>query len=164
MDANTIKEYVSEGKKREEEFRQLFPGKEIIVASDEEDMKEHWDLKIEGVKIDVKGLKKVQRSDEQVEQHIHWLEIKNVKGETGWCYGQADAFAFEIQDYWIIVKKEALQSYIKENVIKRITKTPVLYYLYRRKSRLDLITPVTSYDLCFIAKKMVKKPRQNVAQ
>lgn len=164
MNQDVIKQFLEKGRKKEAEFCELFPDKEIIKATDEQDMKEHWDVQINGIKIDIKGLKKTNRSDADVNENIHWLEIKNVIGNNGWCYGNADFFAFEIKDYWILVDKTRLQNFIKENINKDKTDKPTLYYLYRRKDRQDFITLVTSYDLCYIAKKLVKKPRQIVAE
>lgn len=121
-------------------------------SSSEEDQLEHWD-----VKFDVKGLKKVKRSDSETNEHIHWLEIKGITGKPGWAYGEADFFAFELQKYWVIVAKQDLQSFISENVVKEFAPQPTLYKLYRRQGRQDIITMVTSYDLCFISSAILKK-------
>jgi len=121
-------------------------------SSSEEDQLEHWD-----VKFDVKGLKKVKRSDSETNEHIHWLEVKGITGMPGWCYGEADFFAFELQKYWVIVARQDLQDFIKENVVKEFTQQPTLYKLYRRQGRQDIITMVTSYDLCYISSAILKK-------
>jgi hypothetical protein len=121
-------------------------------SSSKEDQIEHWD-----VKFDVKGLKRVKRSDSETNEHIHWLEIKGITGHDGWCYGEADFFAFELTKYWIIVAKQDLQDFIKENVVKEFAQQPTLYKLYRRQGRQDIITMVTSYDLCFISSAILKK-------
>ena len=121
-------------------------------SSDTEDQLEHWD-----VKFDVKGIKKVKRSDSETNEHIHWLEIKGITGMLGWVYGKADFFSFEIQNYWVVVAKQDLQSFISENIVKEYSAYPTLYKLYSRKGRQDIITMFTYYDLCYISSAIIKK-------
>lgn len=121
-------------------------------SSPTEDQLEHWD-----VKFDVKGLKKVKRSDSETNEHIHWVEIKGITGMPGWVYGEADFFAFELTKYWVVVAKQDLQDLIKDNVVKEYTQQPTLYKLYNRQGRQDIITMVTSYDLCYISSAIIKK-------
>ena len=121
-------------------------------SSPTEDQLEHWD-----VKFDVKGLKKVKRSDSETNEHIHWVEIRGITGMPGWAYGEADFFAFELTKYWVVVAKQDLQDLIKDNVVKEYTQQPTLYKLYNRQGRQDIITMVTSYDLCHISSAMIKK-------
>jgi hypothetical protein len=110
-------------------------------------MREHWDVKIGGKKIDVKAIKK---NDE----NIHFVEFRNVQGKKGWLYGDADGFAFETEDYWIEVKKEDLQDFVHKKCIDK-TKGWGVYELGSRKGAKDLITKVKTIDLCYIGK--VKK-------
>ena len=151
----TIQEFLKAGKVKEVEFAKLFNN--VVASSKEQDMKEHWDLQV-GFKVDVKGLKKVKRSDSEVNENIHWLEIRNVNGTNGWLYSEeTDLFAFETNNYWIVVEKSALQALVKERVQKVLVESPELYKLYRRKGRKDLMTLVTSLDLCYICASMLKK-------
>jgi hypothetical protein len=129
---------------------------EALPSTEEEDIKSHVDLKITA-SVDVKGLKKVKREHSEVNEHLHWIEIKNVRGEPGWAYGEAEFFAFEIKDYWIVVAKKDLQEFISNNVKKEVSEKPALYKLYRRQGRKDYITQVTSYDLLYIATRQIKK-------
>ena len=146
--------FLNKGRLVEQAFAQLLDNPKF--ASSAEDQLEHWDVKFE-TKIDVKGLKKIKRSDSEVNENIHWLEIKNVQGKPGWVYGEAEFFVFELQKYWVVVSKQDLQDFIAENIIKEFTQQPTLYKLYRRQGRLDIITMVTSYDLCFISSAILKK-------
>jgi hypothetical protein len=182
------------GKKKELEFISSFDSDdvEIILPTDEQDREEHWDVSISGIKYDVKSMKNIDRPrhksadeltweknlldklDDETKsaiikvpnQNIHWLEIKNVKGETGSCYGNADEFAFELEDYWIIVEKNKIQDFIKENVKRDEKGRPLkssqkkFYYLYNRNKRGDITMLVSSYDLCYISKKMIKKNKK----
>jgi hypothetical protein len=146
--------FLNKGRLIEQAFAQLLDNPKF--ASPTEDQLEHWDVKFE-TKIDVKGLKKIKRSDSEVNENIHWLEIKNVQGKPGSCYGEADFLAFELKQYWIIVSKLELQSFISKNIKKEWVEKPELYKLYQRTGRKDVLTLVTSYDLCYISSNIIKK-------
>lgn len=150
--------YVEVFKQKEVEFaQQIKKFGTVTEATREEDMFEHWDIKLE-TKIDVKALRKTRRGDKDTDENIHWVELKNVNGELGWLYGKAHCFAFEIIDYWIIVDKINLQEFIKEKCKDKIkTETPALYKLYTRRGRSDIITLVKTIDLLYIASKIIKK-------
>jgi len=161
MKKETIQKFLDAGKLKELEFCKLFSDDDVVLATPEQDMKEHWDVMIRGTKYDVKGIKKVNRNDNEGNEDIHWLEIKNVNKQTGWAYGGADRFAFEVKDYWILVEKSDLQGFISENVNKKvIVSKPELYHLYRRNGRQDLIVLVKTMDLCYLSTEIIKKPRQ----
>lgn len=147
--------YVQEYKPKEHEFGELISKNGNIVESNkEQDMNEHWDLKLE-IKYDVKSMKKVKRSDLHPNENIHWVELKNVHGKLGWLYGEANKFSFETEDYWIEVDKIKLQDFIKEKCKNKETcQTPELYKLYTRESRKDVVTLVKTIDLIFISDKM----------
>lgn len=147
--------FLKKGKLVEEQFSRLLNNPKKSTST--EDQLEHWDLSFT-TKIDVKGLKKLRRSDEDTNENIHWLEIHGITGEAGWCYGEADFFAFELNKYWIVVEKNDLHNFIKENVVKEfVNDKPTLYKLYRREGRKDILTLVTSYDLCYISYAIIKK-------
>lgn len=149
--------FLKNGRLAERAFANLLDNPKF--SSSQEDQLEHWDVKFE-TKIDVKGLKKIKRSDLEVNEHIHWLEIKNVQGKPGSCYGEADFLAFELKFYWIIVSKENLQNFISKNIKKEWVTEPTLYKLYQRTGRKDVLTLVTSYDLCYISSNIIKKNHQ----
>ncbi len=147
--------FLKKGKVIEEQFAKLFNN--ASESSKDEDINGHVDVKIT-IGVDVKGLKKINRNDQETNEHIHWVELKNVNGKKGWLYGDADFFAFEIKDYWVVVDKESLQKLIAEKCKAKIrVNKPELYRLYQRKERKDIITLVTSYDLCYICTKQIKK-------
>lgn len=142
--------FLEDGKKVEVKFAEMFDNFEY--SSKEEDINEHWDVKI-SFKCDVKGVKKIRRSDAFPNEFYHFIEIKNVNGGMGWLYGKADFFAFETFKYFIIVAKESLQAFVSENVEKKYVDSAdkSLYCLYNRSGRKDVITMVTSLDLMRIA-------------
>lgn len=140
------------GKQKEQEFARFF--RNVSQATEEQDMKEHWDL---NVRYDVKMIRRKTRGGD-FDENIHWVELRNVHGDTGWLYGQADYFAFEIEDYWISVAKEDLQKLIEEKCKdKKWSNVPELYLLYSRKGRKDIITLVKTIDLMYISSSVIKK-------
>ena len=144
--------YLQQGKQREFQFSKFF--EKVVASTPEQDIHEHWDF---AVRYDVKMIKRELRTGDYNE-NIHWVEIKNVHGNKGWLYGDADFFSFELDSYWVIVEKMALQDLIKDKCrLKQTCETPELYKLYQRKSREDIITMVKTIDLMFISCGVVKK-------
>ncbi len=130
---------------------------EVAPSTTEQDINEHWDVKLD-IKFDVKAVKKVNRSDGETDETIHWVELINVRGNRGWLYGEADYFAFELDDYWIIVNKEILQTFIAKKCAKKEkSDRPALYKIYNRQDRLDAITLVKTIDLMYIAEQIIEK-------
>ena len=129
----------------------------VSFASRDEDIFDHWDVKID-IKIDVKAMKKINREDSEPNENIHYVEIKNVHGYKGWLYGDADYFAFEMKDYYVMVSKIKLQAMIADKCKDKIKcARPTLYQLYYREGRNDMMTLVKTVDLIFISDKMIEK-------
>tara|TARA_R100000458_G_C8170663_1_gene171275 strand:+ start:236 stop:706 length:471 start_codon:yes stop_codon:yes gene_type:complete len=147
------REDMERGMRAEKEYARLYSGatdfNNIQFPTEREDMNEHWDVKINGVKIDVKAIKKDN-------ENIHFVEFKNVLGNKGWLYGEADGFAFETRDYWIEVTKEDLQEMVHDKCIDKV-KGWEFYELATRPGAKDLFTKVKTLDLCFIGKIKKKK-------
>ena len=139
------------GKRAEKEYAKLYMGdsNNVVFPTESEDYKEHWDVSINGVKIDVKAIKKD-------DENIHFVEFKNVLGKKGWLYGDADGFAFETKDYWIEVKKKDLQNMVHDKCIDKV-KGWDFYELSTRPGAKDLFTKVKTIDLCGIGKIKNKK-------
>jgi hypothetical protein len=143
------------GKKAEDAFAKMFL--KTTEATKHENINEHWDIKIE-TKVDIKGIKRVSRVGD-LNENIHWVEIRGVSGD-GWLYGgKSDYFAFETFDYWIIVEPEKLKNLIKKKVEKIYVDKPenALYKLYKRKNRNDILTMVKTLDLFFISVQVIEK-------
>ena len=108
------KQYIV-GKLTEKECAKLC--KKVVEANEDQDKKEHWDIEgeidEERLKIDVKSMKRQNMYDPLPDERFHWVEFQNVRGDIGWLYGKADAFAFEIEDYFILVRKSALQKFME---------------------------------------------------
>lgn len=146
-----IGSFLDKGRVPEKAFASIFNRTE--PSTKEQDIFEHFDLSI---KVDVKGLKKINRSDEKPNEQFHYIEIKNVNGKVGWMYGKADFFAFETNDYWILVGKKQLQELIAEKCAKK-EKGRGIYQLRQREGRQDLITIVPTLDLCYISTEIICK-------
>lgn len=148
-------QFVLNGKEKEKKFAELFT--QAVTSSYKEDRSEKWDIKIH-TKIDVKGLKKIDRTDKDTTEDWHWVELKGNKGKGGWLYGNADYFAFETLNYWIIVEKKKLQIFLEIYVDQeKIIGEKIPYKLYQRKDRKDLITLIRTLDLCYIADAIIRK-------
>jgi hypothetical protein len=155
-----ISGFLAEGKKVEIEFSKLLPNP--IFATPEEDKKEHWDVKDGGIRYDVKGMKKINRIHSEPSQHFHWVELKNVMGDHGWLYGQADYIVFEISFHWVVVKRSKLVNFIDRRVdfSMEINNKPYQikkYELYQRANRSDLMVLVDIIDLISISERMILK-------
>lgn len=136
----------------ERDFAELF--EEAQVASFSQDVHEHWDLSISGLRVDVKGVKRVNRQGKK-DDRFHWLEFKNVRGNKGWLYGKADIIAFECNDYWILVDRLTLVDWAEEVVTMEHAHYP-LYKIKTRKGRKDIISLIKSDDLLEIGIKLDK--------
>jgi len=128
-------------------------------SNPQEDMEEHWDVRdVNGYKFDVKAMKKWKRADPEPTDRMHYVELRNVHGELGWLYGEADYIVFETRRHWIVVKRRTLMPFIEgitENSEQSLK--PTVYKLYQRNGRKDLMTVVPTVDLLAISEEIIKK-------
>ena len=143
--------------KSEKEFFNMFT--DIVKSDRESDMFGHYDFIISNkVKVDVKGAKKINRSDAEENHNIHYVEFRNVRGDKGWVYGEADYIAFEYYDTFLLVKREKIIELCKKKIINKIINNhKEMYELYRRQGRQDLITLVPTKDLLQISTRILNK-------
>jgi len=152
--------FLKKGKEVEKKFAQFLEHfGEVREANQNEDMYEHWDIALYDTKFDVKGLRKKNRHDEEFDENIHWVELRNVYGQNGWLYGQSNFIVFETLDYWVVVKRTKLIKLIEEKCtdVDRFYTEPTLYKFYRRSNREDTITLVKTIDLCKISNIILSK-------
>jgi hypothetical protein len=145
------------GQTAEQCFAELLEGSRR--ATTQEDMHEHWDVKsVAGTKYDVKAMKRWKRSDPEPTDRIHYVELRNVRGELGWLYGQADYIAFETRAHWIVVPRKKLIHFI-EGVTENNERSdkPAVYKLYQREGRKDLMTVIPTMDLLAISEVIINK-------
>lgn len=145
------------GQRAEQRFAQLLNNPRF--STPEEDMTQHWDVEADGKRYDVKAMKKWKRENPESTDRMHYVELRNVHGELGWLYGEADYIVFETRRYWIVVNRRSLMPYIEglTEGAKR-TKEPTVYNFYQREGRKDLMTVVPTVDLLAISEATIKKP------
>lgn len=139
---------------------------DVSFSTLDEDIHEHWDVKLinkgNTILFDVKGMKKRNREDDTADDSIHYVELFNVSGKKGWLYGNADCFAFETTDQYIVVEKKRLQDFIAEKCKDKVhSNKPELYKLYKRDGRNDLIVLVETSELIKISKRILNKSDVN---
>lgn len=154
----TIKEMYTAGLEDENfvmEAVQHTLGGECEKSTRYEDMFQHidfwWDSPKKGrIGVDVKGVKKKNRKDKEVDDSIHWVEIQNVKGNKGWIYGDAEYIAFRTLTQIIFVKTKVLQKWSEEKVLNKqlVYNNPKSCYIpYQRWQRQDIVYKIPTEDL-----------------
>ena len=123
-------------------------------ATKEEQFK-HIDFVLSnGINVDVKGFKNTHQYGYIL------LEFKNVQGKAGWCSEEsgADLISFDMDHHLMMVPVPWLIEFSRKQYI-RIGKPPIvrsnkmppydtmLYKLYQRNGRQDLMMIITSTDL-----------------
>jgi hypothetical protein len=136
----------------------------ISPASGRDNINEHYDylMRKDGraFKVEVKSLKRVNRRDVRTQDQYVWIELRNVRGESGWLYGSADLIAFEMTQAFRIVGRTELVDLVEKLVDFKArvgSSKEALYKLYSRKGRPDLLTIIKSEDLLNITYKEWKK-------
>ena len=122
-------------------------GWRISTSTQEENIHDHWDYLIEKddkqYKVEVKSKKRISRSDANEQNNFVWVEIQNVRGETGWLFGKADLIAFEQEKTFLFVKKPDLLKTVNKKVdLVAKVKNPkdAVYKIYKREGRKDKLT------------------------
>lgn len=143
-----------------EKFTRMCEDRDInySFASSKQDRIEHWDVIItypngNSYKIEVKGLKRVNRNDNNQQSEWICIEIKGITGYPGWIYGKADYIAFETENGFMLINRVKLVDYVENTV--DILSEPLLsprenkklYTLYRRFGRKDKFIYFKKTDL-----------------
>jgi hypothetical protein len=109
---------------------------------------------------DVKARKRINRSDKSEQDELIWIEFKNVAGNNGWLYGQADYIAFEQSDHFVVVERKHLVGLAESKCnLKQIVdnSSKALYHGYSRKDRKDLISIIKMSDIKQLPIQIYKK-------
>lgn len=162
---NKWSDFYQTGLAKENEFGDLLikkNGGSYVHASSRDDMWNHIDLFYtkddKTYSFDVKSMKKSNRKDATPDDQIHWVELQNVRGNPGWIHGKANFIAFELNNSWLIVKRQKLIELIDKKVIdKTISKSKDFYTYYQRWGRNDIIVKVRTSDLREIANFILTK-------
>lgn len=131
-------------------------GKTVRRATEEENIKQQFDIVCDGVKYDVKAPKKLNRGD-TCSTNILWVELYNVLGNRGWIKGEADRIAFLKGKEFITVDREELYQLVRTLVTDlNIYSKKGYCKLYRRKGRKDIVTYIDFSDITTIIKEVIK--------
>ena len=129
-------------------------GWEVLPASKDQNIDEHWDFLIEkenqNHKVEVKSKKRINRSDNDGQNEFVWVELRNVRGEIGWLFGKADLIAFEKESSFIFVKRLDLLAVVnkKVNLVAKVRDPQdALYKIYTRDKRKDKLTLLPTSDI-----------------
>jgi len=147
-------ENLNRGLKAEQKFKILAKkrGYEIVESKENQDINEHWDFELVKdnirLKVDVKSMKKITRSDKKVQDKYAWIELHGVrKHDKGWLYGgKADLIAFETKKSFVLVKRTELIRSLEGRISNKVVSSPKealykdengKYKRYKRKNRYD---------------------------
>ncbi|KCZ71505.1 hypothetical protein ANME2D_02236 [Candidatus Methanoperedens nitroreducens] len=130
-------------------------GWEVIPATREQDIYEHWDILIKKAdkkyKVDIKGMKRINRKDDAQDDWI-WIELHGVREyDEGWLYGSSsDIIAFEKRDSFIMVERSNLIDLIPRiiDLESRVYSSfNAKYKVYHRPGRPDKITLIETKQI-----------------
>ena len=129
-------------------------GWKISASTQQENIHDHWDYLIEKddkqYKVEVKSKKRINRTDASEQNNFIWVELQNVRGETGWLFGKADLIAFEQEKAFLFVKKPDLLKTVNKKVdLVAKVKSPkdAVYKIYKREGRKDKLTLLPMNDV-----------------
>jgi len=146
------------GDRAENLFKRLALSRGWILeeASGDCNINEHWDFLIEKgderYKVDIKGMKRLRRSDRFLQDEWVWIELHGVRShDRGWLYdGKADLIGFEKKTSFLIVKRSDLITLV-EGLIDSSTivhrAEDAKYKVYKRTGRPDRITLIQTDKL-----------------
>jgi len=127
------------GNDAETKFRKLCSAKgfKVVKSTREQDMREHWDFLVNTSRVDVKAMKKLNRHDTKANPYIVYVEFRNVRGDNGWLYGEADWIALETEWGFVLVKRLDLVELAETKISSDFTNRPTVNKSYRRSDRPD---------------------------
>lgn len=140
-----------------------YPNRLIVPASIIENRRDHIDLWVEGLGVDVKTRKNIGMLNFGREDYTV-LEVIDVYGKYGWLYGKADIIAFEYKDSFIDIPRQKLVEYHLKHTRDEIVKDINLAVnkAYCRFGSKDLITVVPFQDILGFVTDVYKKSYANL--
>jgi hypothetical protein len=103
------------------------------------------------LKVEVKGIKRIGRSDANPQEELVWIELHGVRiHDAGWLFGKADLIAFQLDAAFRIVKRLDLVALVCKMIdYKGQVNSPkdALYKTYSRAGRSDILTMIRYEDL-----------------
>ena len=64
--------------------------------------------------VEVKGLKRRNRNDDDFDDTIVWIEYKNVNGGTGWTFAKAQLFVFKLKYSFLVASAEEVRQLLQK--------------------------------------------------
>ena len=118
---------------------------DVVWATKEQDMYEHWDVMgtFNGKRytFDVKTSKRIDPKFEHHQNDSFWIEGTNVNGKKGWIKGDADYIVFERAYNWCVADRKKLHEWIKFKLKENGCKIGKGHYeIYQRAGRQDKVT------------------------
>lgn len=110
-----------------------YPHAKIERATRDQDMYDHIDFFVNDISYDIKSIKKRCAKDEDVDEGIIWVELRNVRGDKGWLYGKCKRIAFELRNSFAVVERTELQQLVDSLLIDKFKHPPEAYHKYGRK-------------------------------
>lgn len=144
----------------------------IHFADAYQNMREHWDVSVDDLRIDVKAYRRTSRAGAYTHS-LFVFELQNVSGKEGWGLGKADAIAYEMQDSWLIVDRVSMADFIVKKLgnieLQQIENSYTKpYTLCRRRGRLDLFLWIPLEDMMrfklFSVKKHIKQNDEHIQE
>lgn len=153
------------GHSTEDTFERLISEEGEVRKATLEEQRNHIDFIVtdannKEIKYDVKARKKISRQDGLYQDEFIWVEMKNVRGDNGWLYGDADFIAFERENDFLIVDRISLVEVVKLKCNLKIdvsSPKEALYCHYQRRGRKDSLTLIKGGDILPIAVKIIEK-------
>ncbi len=111
-------------------------GYNCYKANKQQNQKKHWDFIISKdnviERIDVKSIKEATADGRT------WIELQNVRGETGWLYAdELDAIAFEKEDRFEFIRRIDLIPIVEEGLRKSDIEDGGFTIYYEKKGLKD---------------------------
>lgn len=130
-------------------------GWQVAESSPDEDINDHWDFLLSRgerkILVDVKAMKRIQRSDSGKQDDLIWIELHSVRPyDNGWLYGKATHISFEMADGFVIVKRDELRILVEslvdyENLVESAKNA--FHCIYSRGGRPDKLTLISKEEL-----------------
>lgn len=143
---------LKEGQSCEDEFKNLVElhGATVDKSSFKDNTRRHIDFYVSdfygsNFSVDVKAQKRASRSDSNFDSKYTWIELKNVRGDKGWLYGDADKIAFQMSDCFVLVDRLDLVKFCEDNIDTSCvvdSAKSAIYKIYTRKGRKDCISRI----------------------
>lgn len=141
-------------------------GWRVVEATKNQNIYDHIDYFLfkdgKQLTVDVKAEKKIGRYDQSTQEEFLWVELKNVRGYSGWLSSKADCIVFQRgKEYWFVKTNKLKgrvylllhQAGIDIDSEEYVSMPSEAYCkLYQRAGREDVLTMIRFEDIRDISK------------